>query len=293
MTSLTKRQKLAQMLKNDRILLAPAAFDALSARMIEFVGFDVVWVSGASLCNALLGCPDIGIASYAEIFTTWQHINAATGLPVIVDADTGFGGLFNTYRMMRELEEAGIAGLQIEDQTFPKRCGHFKGVGVVPMSEMEKRVKAVLKARTDPDFLVIGRTDSTKSVGFDEALTRARQLWEMGVDMVFLSALQDEEQLGKIMELGIPACCDIIESTTTGKFTAKQMEAFGFKIVKYPQSLIRASMKAMKDILESVKATGGTAATEASIATAEERNTYTNKDLYEELGNCFETTPAQ
>ncbi len=275
---MTKREKLALLLKGNSIIKAPACYDALSARMIEYTGFQCAWVSGASLTNALLGCPDLGIASYGEMFTTWNHINSAVNIPVIIDADTGFGGAPNTYRMVREIEEMGIAGLQIEDQTFPKRCGFFAGVGVVPMQEMEKRIKAVLKARTDPNLLVIGRTDATKSIGFDEALRRARQLWEMGVDMVFLSAPQNEEQLERMSQMHIPMCCDIIEETTTAGFTAEKMNTYGFKLVKYPQTLIRATMKALKTALDTIQETGATTSIIQALATSDERNLFTGKD---------------
>ncbi len=276
----TKAAKLRELLATRKVLACPAAYDALSASLIEKAGFEVAMVSGSALSNALTGQADVGILSYGEFRFAYQYILNATTIPLIVDADTGYGGILPIYRMMQEYQAMGIAGIQIEDQTFPKRCAYFKDTAVVSVDEMGERLKAVLAARADPDFFVIARTDSSKSLGFDEALRRARLYMDIGADMVFISVPPSTADIRRMADLSIPICTTIVEGTVTENLTLEELGDMGIKLVKYPQTLIRASIKTATDVLAELKATGRTNSYRGRLATLEERNTATNVEKY-------------
>lgn len=275
--------KLKALLQEGRILTAPAAFDALSAKIIERIGFDIVWVSGASLTNAYLGNADVGILSYGEIRNVIQNITNAVSIPVIVDVDTGYGGILNAYRMVQEFEAIGVAGIQIEDQTFPKRCAYFSGVSVVEVQEMEKRLSAVLKARKSKDFMIIARTDAGKSLGFAEAIRRAKLYHDMGADMLFISAPEKEEEVYQMMETGLPLCTAVVEGSSTEAFGLEQLQKMGFLVAKYPQTMIRASMCGMVKVLEDLKKTGESKESKGFVVSAEKRNELTDLALFNRL----------
>ena len=275
--------KLRELFASRKVLACPAAYDALSASLIEKAGFEVAMVSGSALSNAMTGQADVGILSYGELRSAYQYILNATTIPIIVDADTGYGGVLPIYRLMEEYQAMDIAGIQIEDQTFPKRCAYFKDTAVVDVEEMGERIKAVLQARTNPDFFVIARTDSSKSLGFEEALKRAKLYMEMGADMVFISVPPCIDDIKRMAGLDIPICTTIVEGTITEDLTLDELGEMGIKLVKYPQTLIRANIKVTKEILTELKTTGKTNGYRDRLATLEERNAATNMEKYIEF----------
>jgi len=275
--------KLKNLLTENRILTAPAAFDALSAKIIEKNGFDIVWISGASLTNAFLGYADVGLISYGEVKGVLQNIVNAVNIPVMVDVDTGYGGIFNIQRMIKEFESIGIAGIQIEDQTFPKRCAYFSGVNVIEVEEMEKKIKSILMARENEDFKIVARSDAGKSMGFKEAVRRAKLYFEMGADMLFLSAPKSEEEMNLMTETGLPFCTAVVEGTKTEEYSIKELGDRGFKIVKYPQTLIRSTMKTMDEALSSIKESGYAKEIDGFVATSDKRNEITDLQIFNQI----------
>ncbi len=271
-----------QLLKNPGILVCPNCYDALSARMIQDAGFPATFVSGAALTNARLGYPDVGITTYTEYRNAIQEILFSVDIPVLADVDTGYGGTMPIYRMTREYETMGVAGIQIEDQTFPKRCAFF-GTSVVSADEMCRRIKAVTEARQNPDFLIIARTDAASSMGLDEALRRLSLYKEAGADMLFVSAPPSEDALEKMMKLDLPLCVTIIEGTPTEKKTASELEQMGFKMLRFPQTLLRARMKAEEEVLRCIRETGGTWEVRERFVTQTERGRMTGLEELNEF----------
>lgn len=272
----TRATVLRELFATRKVVVAPAVGDALGARMVEDAGFPAVIVSGSSMSNLELGTSDVGIMSYGELRNNFVNILNACTIPVIVDADTGYGGTLPIYRMVREYEALDIAGIQIEDQIFPKMCAYYSNTAVASADEMIDRLRAVLEARTNPDFFVIARTDAAKSLGFDEALRRAKLYYEAGADMIFITVPPKAEDMQRIADLPFPVCTSIVEGTVNEDFTVDQLAEMGFKLVKFPQTLIRASMRAMHDVLESLYETGGTKAYRDRIATQKQRGEYTH-----------------
>ncbi|MBP5211914.1 MAG: isocitrate lyase/PEP mutase family protein [Pyramidobacter sp.] len=272
----TRATVLRELFATRKVVVAPAVGDALGARMVEDAGFPAVIVSGSSMSNLELGTSDVGIMSYGELRNNFVNILNACTIPVIVDADTGYGGTLPIYRMVREYEALDIAGIQIEDQIFPKMCAYYSNTAVASADEMIDRLRAVLEAPTNPDFFVIARTDAAKSLGFDEALRRAKLYYEAGADMIFITVPPKAEDMQRIADLPFPVCTSIVEGTVNEDFTVDQLAEMGFKLVKFPQTLIRASMRAMHDVLESLYETGGTKAYRDRIATQKQRGEYTH-----------------
>ena len=279
-SNVSRAAKIRQLLKTERIIVAPAVGDALGARMVEKTGFNALFVSGSSMANLLTGTLDIGILSYGEIRNNLLNIINATSLPIIADADTGYGGTFSIYRMVREYEAMGIAGIQLEDQVFPKMCAYFSNVSVVPVEEMCLRIKAACQARTDPDFLIIGRTDASASLGFREAVKRAYRYHEAGAEMIFISVPRSMEDIRQLAALPFPVCTSIVEGTINEDLTTDELAEMGFKLVKFPQTLIRASMKAMHDALVELKDKGTTRNIRNHFFTQKQRANYTALDEY-------------
>ena len=249
---------LRRLLKEERVLVAPAVGDALGARMAENAGFPALIVSGSSMSNLLIGTSDVGILSYGEIRNQLLNIVNATNLPIIADADTGYGGTLSIYRMVREYEAMDIAGIQIEDQVFPKMCAYFSSTAVVSEEEMIDRIRAACEARVNKDFFIIARTDAARSLGFDEALRRAQKYYEAGADMIFATVPPTVEDMKRFAAMPFPVCTSIVEGTVNEDLTVDELADMGFKLVKFPQTLIRASMKAMYDVLKELKEKGTT-----------------------------------
>lgn len=225
------------------VVLAPGVYDALSALVAEQAGFEALYLSGASIAYTRLGRSDIGLTTFTEVADTLARITERVSLPVIVDADTGFGNALNTQRTVRGFERAGAAMVQIEDQTFPKRCGHLDGKAVVPEREMVGKLKAALDARTSSDTLILARTDAVAVEGLDAALDRAEAYLECGVDALFIEALRSPEQMDTACSRfahRVPLLANMVEGGKTPIQDADALQAHGFRIAIFPGGTARA-----------------------------------------------------
>lgn len=242
----------------------PGAFNALTARAIEQAGFEAIYLSGATLANATLGVPDTGVTTLSEAVHHATRCAAVTTIPLISDADTGFGGPDNMARTVQDFERAGLSGLHIEDQEFPKRCGHLSGKSVVPQSEFEAKVSIAAGARRDKDFLIIARTDARGVTGYDDAVARAHAYLKAGADAIFPEALQDREEFARFARDMTPAgasrppilLANMTEFGKTPYLTADEFAAMGYRIVIFPVTLMRAAMKAVELTLSELKSHG-------------------------------------
>jgi methylisocitrate lyase len=238
-------------------VMMPGVPNAAMARQVERAGFDAVYVSGAGMANATAGLPDIGLLSMPEVVRLSGYVAQAVKIPAIVDADTGFGAAENISRTIRELEAAGLAGCHIEDQEFPKRCGHLAGKSVVDLEEMTGRIKAAVAARCDPDFLIIARTDARATEGFDRAVERAGEYLAVGADAIFPEALQTAEEFRDFAkEIELPLLANMTEFGRSPLLSFEELTDFGYRIVIFPQSAFRVSMKASEEFLRALKRSG-------------------------------------
>ncbi len=234
---------LAQRLQQPRAVLAPGVYDALTALVAEQAGFQALYLSGASIAYTRLGRSDIGLTTATEVANTLARITERVQVPVIVDADTGFGNALNTQRTVRAFERAGAAMIQLEDQTFPKRCGHLDGKGVVPAAEMCGKLRAALDARQSTDTLILARTDALAVEGFEAAMDRAEQYLACGVDALFIEALRTPEQMQAACERfgsRIPLLANMVEGGKTPVQSASVLGDLGFRIVIFPGGTARA-----------------------------------------------------
>lgn len=276
---------LREILAGPEIIIAPGAFNALTAKVIEQVGFRVVYATGAGIANSLLGQPDVGLVSMSEALNQVNYIVNATSLPVIADIDNGYGNAVNVYRTVREFEKAGVAGVQIEDQIIPKRCGHFNGKAVVSRGEMISKLRAAVDARQDPDLLIIARTDALAVYGIKEALERARLYIEEGADMTFVEAPRTIEELRMIGALKekAPQVVNIMEGGLTPQLSLNELGEMGFKLVLYANTALRAGLKAISRALRHLHENGTTTAILEELVTKKERDEITGLPLIEEM----------
>lgn len=254
--------RLKALIETQAPVVAPGAFNALFARMIAAAGFPAVYLSGAGVANSLLGRPDIGLVTMNEMVMIGERICDVVDIPVIADGDTGYGGVHNVARTIRAYERAGIAAIQIEDQVFPKKCGHFEGKEVVPVEQMLQRIDAALDARSDQDgILIIARTDARAPIGFSEALERARLYGEAGADILFVEAPQTVEELSRVgQELSQwPLLANMVEFGKTPLLPAAELGELGFSVVITPGSITRVTTKAAEEVLAELATTGTTA----------------------------------
>lgn len=242
-----------------RILTAPGVYDGLTAALAEQAGFEALYLSGAAVAYTRLGRPDIGLTSVTEMSETMTLIRDRTDLPVIIDADTGFGNALNAQRTMRLYERAGASALQIEDQTYPKRCGHLSDKALISTDEMAGKISAMADARRDEGTLIIARTDAVAVEGFDAAVDRAERYIEAGADVLFVEAPQSDEQLNEVTKrLGskAPLLANMVEGGATPLRTAADLEAMGFSIVIFPGGIVRALARSAEKYFQSLQANG-------------------------------------
>jgi 2-methylisocitrate lyase-like PEP mutase family enzyme len=251
---------LRALLEKPGLRVMPCCFDALSARLIERAGFELTFMSGFAVSAARLALPDAGLISYGEMVERGREICAAVAIPVIGDGDTGYGNAVNAKRTVAGYARAGFACVMIEDQLAPKRCGHTRGKAVVPRAESLARLRAALDARDESraaghDVLVMARTDARAGHGLDEALARGRAFAELGADLVFIEAPRDEEELARVArEIPAPVMANLVEDGDTPALPPARLEALGFKIAAYPLTLLHASVHAMQEALEGLRA---------------------------------------
>jgi len=249
-------------LANDAaIAIAPGCFDGLSAALIDRAGFDCAYLSGASIAYTRFGRPDIGLVSMSEVAETISVIRERTSLPLIVDADTGFGNALNTFRTVRLFERMGASGIQLEDQVMPKRCGHLRGKTLVSAAEMAGKIEAACAARMNEDTMIIARTDAIAVEGFDAALERAERYVEAGADMLFIEALETREQMATAVRRfrgRVPLLVNMVEGGDTPMTNARDLEALGFAVVIFPGALVRALAFQATSFLATLRRDGDT-----------------------------------
>lgn len=250
--------RLRTLLNGGGTIVAPGVYDALGARLVEQAGFDVVYMTGFGTSASLLGRPDIGLLGLSEMVDNARRIVTATDLPLIADADTGYGNPLNVIRTVQEYEQAGVAGLHIEDQVMPKRCGHMEGKEVVPADEFVRKIEAAVMARTDPDLVIIARTDARAPHGVDDALDRARRCRDAGADVLFIEALRGEDELRLVADelAGSPLLFNWVDGGKTPPLALDQVAALGYQIVIYPVTTVFAAMAAMRRALASIREHG-------------------------------------
>ncbi|MGW5113972.1 methylisocitrate lyase [Streptomyces noursei] len=255
-TPAERRRAFRQQLASGRLLRMPGALNPLSARLIQEHGFEAAYLSGAVLA-ADLGLPDIGLTTATEIAARAQQTTRVTDLPVLIDADTGFGEPLNAARTVQLMEDAGLAGLHLEDQVNPKRCGHLDGKTVVAREEMARRIRAAVDARRDPDFVLMARTDARSVEGLDAAIERAKAYVDAGADAIFPEALADESEYEAFRTaIDVPLLANLTEFGKTPLLDTRTLENLGYNIALYPVTLLRLAMGAAEDGLRTLAAEG-------------------------------------
>jgi methylisocitrate lyase len=245
--------RLCELIANDCVAM-PGAPNASIARQIEQAGFDAIYISGAGLANCTAGLPDIGLLTLSEVVLLAGFIAKAVKIPAIVDADTGFGGAENAARTICELEAAGLAGCHLEDQEFPKRCGHLAGKSLIASADMEEKIKAAVSAKRDPNFLVIARTDARAVEDFPGTVKRARAYVAAGADAIFPEALQSKEEFREFASaLDVPLLANMTEFGKSPLLSFEELRDLGYRMVIFPQSAFRVSMKATAEFLRDLK----------------------------------------
>ncbi len=286
-----KTTTLRRLLKKPGIIVAPGAHDAFTAKIIEQTGgFKAVYMTGSGAAMSLLGEPDVGLLTMTEMVTQAHNIANVVSLPVIADADTGYGNAINVGRTVREYERAGVAAIHIEDQITPKKCGHFEGKQVISQNEMVGKIRAAVDAREDPDFVLIARTDARAVLGLEKAIERAQAYVEAGADVIFVEAPQSQEELKIIVRsINVPILVNMDEGTKTPLLTVRELEEMGYKIVIFPRSAPSAAAKAIQELMKVLKETGTTQGFTGRIVTFEERNQITGLARYKEMERKYLT----
>ena len=285
--TLSGRAALRSLLDGPDATIVVGAANALSARLVERAGFACCFVTGAGVANAQFGLPDIGLVSMTELVEEAARICDAVDIPVIVDADTGFGGPLSVMRTVHLLEKAGAAAVQIEDQAMPKRCGHFAGQRLVEPGEMLARIDAALSARADPDLVLIARTDARSVLGFEEAIDRARHYAEAGADVIFLEAPRTVEELRRIpAELaGTAVLLNVVEGGKTPQLPLEELRDMGYRLILHANLLLRVMLKAGEDALAHLYEHGDSTDLGERVLGWEQRQALVDLERFDDLEN--------
>lgn len=271
-------------------LLVPGCADALSARVAVDVGFDVLYATGAGISNALLGLPDVGLATLTDVCDQVRRICDVVDVPVIADMDTGYGNAVNAARAARLFERAGAAAVQIEDQVFPKRCGHFSRKHVIPEAEMRGKLRAVLDSRSNPETVVIARTDALATDGVDAAVERANCYADLGADLVFIEAPPTREVLAELPgRVRAPLVANMVEGGRTPLCDVHELGEMGYRVVLFANAALRAAVGAMQATLSRLRADGGTAQILDTLVSWDERQRIVGKDEVDRIEATYST----
>lgn len=255
----SKAARMKELLLDDRIAVVPSAYDGLSAKVIEQAGFSAIHMTGSGSSASMLGLPDLGFATVSEMSEHGKNIVLAVDVPVIADADTGYGNAMNVYRTIREFERAGIVGCHIEDQVTPKRCGHLEGKTLIPVEEMVGKIEAACAAREDKDFLVIARTDAREQFGLDAAIERANIFVEAGADCIFVESPHSPDEMREVRKrVKGPLLANMVEGGKTPWLTYQELEELGYQIVIYPLTGWMGAAIMMRELMRELKETGTT-----------------------------------
>ena len=275
---------LKQLNDKSKIIVMPGVYDALSARIAEHVGFDVVFQSGYSVSAGILGMPDYGFLNAGEAVEQARKIVRAISIPLIVDVDTGYGNPLTVWRLIRDLEAAGAAGVFLEDQVWPKRCGHMSGKQVVPTDEYIPKLKAAIEARRNKEFVIVARTDAIEPLGIDEAIRRGKEYREVGADVVFIEAPRTVDDLKKIgKSVNAPLVANMMEGGKTPLLSAEELRKIGFRLVVFPLSALFATTYAIRETFKALKSEGITKSVMNGMVTFEEFNRFVDLHKYKKL----------
>jgi 2-methylisocitrate lyase-like PEP mutase family enzyme len=275
--------KLKQLLSRDQVLYLPGAYDGISAKIIENAGAEALYVTGGGIARST-GVPDMGLLSLDEIAKRLEQVVDAVSIPAVADMDTGYGNALNARRAVRAFERAGVAGFHIEDQVFPKKCGHYEDKSVVTKEEFFSKIKAIRDAVTDDDILVIARTDAVATHGLEEAIDRMHGAIEAGANMVFVEAPTSVEQIARVArELPYPKMLNMFWSGKTPVLSKEQLQSMGFDMVIIPSDLQRIAIASMKRAAEEILKTGHTERLAAEMASFQDREEAINSNLFSEL----------
>ena len=282
------RQSLKKLLNRKQLLVAPGCFDGLSARLVQEAGFEAAYLSGGAIARSM-GIPDIGLVTMSESIERAAQIVSAIQIPVIADADTGYGNAVNLVRSVREFERIGVAAIHIEDQITPKRCGHLDGKEVISRAEMEMKLKAALDTRTDPDFCIIARTDARGVHGLEDAIGRAQAFAKLGVDAIFVEAPQSESELAEIPKRlpDVPLLVNVFKGGKTPMLPMERLQQMGYRIAIYPSETQRAAIHAMRSVLTTLKREGTTESIDASLTTFKERDKVVGLDDWQKIEHTY------
>lgn len=283
-----KTTQLRRLIEDDEILMIPVVHDALCARIAEQSGFRAIFTAGYANSAALLGKPDVSLLTLTEMVEVASRIADAASIPVFADGDTGHGNITNVIRTVKLFEKAGVAGLFIEDQVQPKRCGHMAGKQVIEPDEMAAKIRAALDARSDPDFVIMARTDALAVNGIEDAICRAKVYRDVGADMIFVEAPESEDQMRRIIrQVDAPHMVNMLPGGRTPILTAKELQDIGYSVVAYATTCTYAIAKAVKDIFEILKRNGTTAGFEDRMMSFDEFNRLVGLKSIREIENAY------
>lgn len=284
MSSKSTKQILRERVAQRNGMIVAGAFNAMSAKIIEDLGYEAVYLTGAGLTNMHYGAPDLGIIGLRDVADATSRIRDAVELPLIVDADTGFGNAVNVWHTVRALERAGADAIQLEDQVFPKRCGHFAGKAVAPLPEMLDKIRAAADARRDGDFQIIARTDARAVEGFEGAIERAARFAEAGADILFVEAMTSQEEILEIPKrLNLPLLINIVVGGKTPSMPAKELGRHGYSLVLYANAALQGAVLGMQKALSTLRRDDKIDEDPSLLAPFLERQRLVDKPLYDDL----------
>lgn len=279
------------MLQQPDIIVLPGAYDALCARLAQQVGFEAVFTTGFGFAASVLGVPDFGLLTMSEVMERVRHIVRAVDIPVVADMDTGYGNPLNVVRTVEECVALNAAGIILEDQEWPKKCGHFEGKRVIPAEEQVAKLKAAVYARGDDDLVIIGRTDARQPLGLDEAIRRGRLYRDAGADVVFVEAPRSVEELAAVARAipDTPLFANMIEGGKTPLLTSQELQALGYKMVVYPLAALFSAARAIMDTYRELLTTKTTAARQHAMTSFQEFEEIVGVPRFHELEQRFAT----
>ena len=277
-------KKLSRLIKSKKPLVIPGVYDAIGAKIAEKVGFDAMFQTGYGTSATLFGMPDYGFIGATETVDNARRISNAISVPLIVDSDTGYGNALSVWKLVKELESAGAAGIFLEDQKWPKRCGHMQGKDVIPQEEYTEKLGAAIDARESKDFIIVARTDSRATEGLEKAIERGNQNKNTGADAVFIEAPRSLDEMKKIgKEINAPLVANMIEGGATPMNSAKILNGIGFNIILYPLSVLFANTFATMNILQELKNTGTTSKYKQKVVNFDQFNNLVELDKYKKM----------
>ncbi len=286
--SILAGKQLRDMVEARRALLVPGVMNALAARIAADLGFEALYITGAGVTNAALGLPDVGLISPTQMTETIGLIRNITELPLIVDGDTGFGNAINTWHTVRSFERAGANAIQLEDQVFPKRCGHFEGKAVIPAAEMAEKIRAAAEARVSPDFLIIARTDSYATHGLDEAITRAQMFIDAGADVTFVEAPREISDFRRVIDsLAVPQLVNMVIGGQTPSVGLSDFRALGVGLVLYANASLQGAILGMQHALAHLRDHGTLTEQDGLVASFAERQRLVGMEEFKRMEHRY------